>query len=207
MAKSAMSTHLQILFSGCAAPGVYRYTTLVTGATFTLNTEARMQADAEAICQSQGGHLAIFSSAQEQQDVEKGFTALGGLIPVFHQRYWLGIMAQDWPMFVAMDSTLGTTYRGWADLQPDDAADPPELCAVAVDVGDGSTWKWDDVNCGQSQIFMCRLLRGWLAHQIFAQRTRSCAACQWHPPRAPSLWTRWDRLLMRTVCACSCQPD
>ena len=157
----------------CAGPGVYRYTSEFSGATFTLNTAARMQADAEITCQSQGGHLAIFTSAQEQQDVERGFTTLGGLIPVFHQRYWLGLMASEWPVFDVIDTTAGATYRNWADMQPDDGADPPELCAVAVDVGDGSAWKWDDTNCGQRQIFMCRLLRGWPGHP-------SCSSIQPH---------------------------
>jgi hypothetical protein len=172
-----------------AAPGIYYYTSSYSGAAFTLNTAASMQADAEITCQSQGGHLAAYLGSEEQEQVERGFTALGGLIPVHHGLYWLGVMAEDWPNFYLIDTTLASStgsngssgnyglppadetsppgasaasggfYQNWADEQPDDGADPPELCAVAVHVPAGGAWLWDDANCGQRQIFACRLLR------------------------------------------------
>ena len=71
--------------------------------------------------------------------------------------------SDDSSLPAAGNASAAAFYQNWAALQPDDAEEPPELCAVAVYMGIARVWKWGDVNCGKSYIFMCRLLREHLA--------------------------------------------
>ena len=67
------------------------YKTPVTNSTFTFNTGAKTQADAEMSCQEQGGHLAVYSSEAEQADVEAYYEAQQWLLPKFYKYWWHGL--------------------------------------------------------------------------------------------------------------------
>jgi hypothetical protein len=72
-----------------------------TGNRFTLYAQQRNASAAEQACQAAGGHLATFSSREEQLDVEQGLADTGYLLPSFHKQYWIGLTTTDdaWPMF------------------------------------------------------------------------------------------------------------
>ncbi len=75
------------------------YKTAVTSNTFSFNLAPRTQADAEAHCQRQGAHLAVFTSAAEQADVEKYYMDNGWLLPDFNTNWYIGLnknSSGDW---------------------------------------------------------------------------------------------------------------
>ena len=77
------------------------YTTKSTGGSFYLNTTLTKQAEAEAACKLANGHLATYTSMEEQEEVEQFFTEQGYLLPGCHRAYWLGLVYNKvWPEFV-----------------------------------------------------------------------------------------------------------
>jgi hypothetical protein len=48
-----------------------------------------------------GGHLASYSSFEEQYQTEQFFIDEGMLMPKFHKNYWMGLKTteEDWPSF------------------------------------------------------------------------------------------------------------
>ncbi len=58
-----------------AVPTVVNFTSNVTGSTYTLNTNKMVSRDAQAYCNLQGGHLAAYTSYDEQAEVEAYFTS------------------------------------------------------------------------------------------------------------------------------------
>lgn len=56
-------------------PTVVNFTSNVTGSTYTLNTNKMVSRDAQAYCNLQGGHLASYTSYDEQAEVEAYFTS------------------------------------------------------------------------------------------------------------------------------------
>jgi hypothetical protein len=66
-------------------PGAYVYTSNVTATTYILNTSYAGFMDAEAACNSNGGHLAYFETADEQEEVEAYYVSQGVFIPAYHR--------------------------------------------------------------------------------------------------------------------------
>jgi hypothetical protein len=66
-----------------AAPGVFSYSSPMN-ATYVLNTNPLPQAAAEQFCRDRGGHLASFTTFQEQVEVEAWFAQQGYLLPAYH---------------------------------------------------------------------------------------------------------------------------
>ncbi len=60
-----------------AAPGTASYTAPSTGATYIVNTKPATFAAAEAFCNRNGGHLASYTSLEEQNETETNFVASG----------------------------------------------------------------------------------------------------------------------------------
>jgi hypothetical protein len=89
------------------------YTAQVSGNTFWLNISNVTQADAEASCSANGGHLAAYLSSEEQKEVEAFYLKGGYLLPKFHVNYWIGFTASSWPNFTQIDRTFTTRYRNW----------------------------------------------------------------------------------------------
>ncbi len=73
-----------------AAPGNYEFLAS-NGKLYLLSTFKRTLADAEAFCQTQGGHLVGYRSASEQRMVEQQFISDGYLLPAFHGAYYVGL--------------------------------------------------------------------------------------------------------------------
>lgn len=55
------------------------YTSNYTGGVFTLHTVVANQSSAQLVCNAQGGHLASFSSLEEQAEVEGAYLNLVSL--------------------------------------------------------------------------------------------------------------------------------
>jgi hypothetical protein len=72
--------------------GEYSYS--ANNYTYTLSSCPQSYAPAEEWCSGAGGHLASYKSAAEQQQVEEYFVELGGLVPGFHNFYWLGLQVR-----------------------------------------------------------------------------------------------------------------
>jgi hypothetical protein len=78
-----------------AEPAIYNYTSKA-GTDYFLNTSLTSQPDAQATCNTWGGHLVILTSnSSEQIELENYFVKSGGLIPSYHQFYWSGLYTDD----------------------------------------------------------------------------------------------------------------
>ncbi len=78
-----------------AAPGVSeQYTTNSTNVTYYLNTTRSNFTYAENMCMRNGGHLASFTSAAEQLEVEEYYRDMGFLFPSYHVFYWSGLVVR-----------------------------------------------------------------------------------------------------------------
>jgi hypothetical protein len=97
-------------------PFLYNHTSAKLGTTYYLDTAPLNALAAEASCMQLGGHLVSYGSAQEQREVEAAFVKQGGLIPGYHESYWIGLQASPYPEFSWLDR--------WAALAPAAAAWP-----------------------------------------------------------------------------------
>jgi hypothetical protein len=101
---------------------------------FTLNTTELTQADAQKACNKFGAHLAVYTSAQEQNEVEAFFAINGYLLPTFHKAYWLGLqMREGSTAFSFLDASIQTSYLNWGlwVTLPRPAATPNLPCSQA----------------------------------------------------------------------------
>ena len=89
------------------------YTSPSSNSVFTLNTTMMTQAEAQATCNRFGAHLAVYTSAQEQNEVEAYFASQGYLLPSFHKAYWLGLQMRDESTFSFLDASIKTSYLNW----------------------------------------------------------------------------------------------
>jgi hypothetical protein len=85
-----------------------RLTTESTAATFYLNTTPSTFDEAEIACQTEGGHLAAYSSFEEQVEVESFYLDNYYLMAPFHKQYWMGYKARVWgpDNFELLDTTV-----------------------------------------------------------------------------------------------------
>jgi hypothetical protein len=150
------------------------YVSGVSGYEFTLYTTTMNQSFAEIECNANGGHLASYTSAEEQFDVEQYYISNFWLLPAWHKAYWIGLYSESprtWPVFQWLDGApapTNTTYRHWGMLTPQSLQEPnnfgrkPELCAVAnaSQAFDSPTaWGWADQNCLLKFPFMCKKMQ------------------------------------------------
>jgi hypothetical protein len=156
-----------------AAPALYNFTSAKTNTTYYLNTTYTDAFTGEAACQKLGGHLAIYTSKAEQLEVEAAFASTGGLIPLFHNVYWLGLRAQLWADFQWPDKSVppprgNDTYSAWAPGQPDNAGDG-QLCTAGnySAVLKTGAWGWSDEACYSQLVSICKVSSEW-------QVLRSC---------------------------------
>jgi hypothetical protein len=158
-------------------PGAYTYDSALTGTRYVLNTAAADQVSAEAGCVTLGGHLVSYTSKMEQADVEGYFVASGGIIPSYHQFYWMGLQLAIFPAYAWLDTSLpelsNKTYVHWAKGAPNRRA----VCAGASYAGTwGGAWGWQDAECGQQAIAICKANSEQMRH-----------ACMVAPGRTPVL--------------------
>ena len=113
-----------------AAPLSMTYISPSSGSVFTLNTTALTQAEAQKACNRFGAHLAVYTSSQEQNEVEAYFASNGYLLPTFHKAYWLGLqMRGGSTAFSFLDASIQTTYLNWGLWVPPPV--PLPACAPA----------------------------------------------------------------------------
>ena len=73
------------MLSGCAAPDVFpEVMSSYTNQTFQLHTTAMEQQQAQAVCNQNGGHLASFSTLEEQAEVEQAYLDMVSRFHMFH---------------------------------------------------------------------------------------------------------------------------
>ena len=144
-------------------PNVYYYYSNRTGTSYMLNTTNGTQAEAEQVCLAMGGHLAYFTSLGEQQEVEAAFVYDGGLIPRYHQAYWLGLSSNAtlWPTFSWLERTTpplaGRAYQHWGVAEPNNAMEA-EFCGVAnYSMAYGAAFGWQDSICERVLPYVCKV--------------------------------------------------
>ena len=151
-----------------ADPAVYYYNSPKSGVSYLFNATPDYQAGAEAACNEFGGHLALYGSLSEQQEVERAFVYDGGMIGSYHKSYWVGLTQSESnaQQFMWLDRTLPSpsnrTYQHWEPGQPNSKI---ETCAVATwRTSYSGAWAWDDVSCYDLQFpYICKKSRGWQA--------------------------------------------
>jgi hypothetical protein len=96
-----------------AAPGPQIiYTNDTTGTSYLLNTAPHNFSAAQSYCNENGGNLAGFASLAEQLEVEKYYITEGMLYPLFHQVYWMGLRATNWPRWGLVHGRMHTNAVG-----------------------------------------------------------------------------------------------
>jgi hypothetical protein len=145
-------------------------TSNITGNVFQLYLNKASQAQAEAQCQAQGGHLACYASDFEQTEIESAYVQLGFLVPAYHKSYWVGLQRAGTAGFRWLDGSLpgpnSSSYQHWGTYKPGNIREPnnmlpSELCAVANNTqayGTPPAWGWSDTRCSGQFVFICRQL-------------------------------------------------
>jgi hypothetical protein len=82
-----------------AAPGISPFRSTVSNADYVMVNSPMSYPEAQTTCISRGGHLAFFTSLDEQTDVEAYYTGKGYLLEDYHQAYWLGLRADGFPQY------------------------------------------------------------------------------------------------------------
>lgn len=140
-------------------PNTFYYTSPKTRAQYMLNTSADTFNNAETACNLLGGHLAMFESLSEQQEVEAAFISDGGLIPSFHQNYWFGLEATDWPQFEWMDRTVPMptrrSYSHWIKNAPFNKMNSCVLSSWNSSYT--NAWGWVDADCERRLVYICEV--------------------------------------------------
>ena len=155
-----------------AALDAYNYTSNATGVPYVFNNTPVNSFEAQATCNSYGGHLVWFSSQAEQVEVERAFAAMGRLFPTFHTSYWIGYRAAKPSInpadYKILDKTVAPQgYRHWGTFKPAPAGKDPqepnnlfgsENCAVSnFTQSYGNASGWADSSCNMKLPFICKL--------------------------------------------------
>lgn len=81
------------------APGIFPYRSAVSNWDYAMVNSPMSYPEAQNMCVGLGGHLAHFTSLDEQTDVEAYYTGKGYLLEEYHQAYWMGLRADGFPAF------------------------------------------------------------------------------------------------------------
>jgi hypothetical protein len=162
-----------VLHLSAPVPNTYYYTSPKTRVTYMLNTSVDTAKNAEASCQLLGGHMVMFESQTEQQEVETALVSNGGLIPSFHMRYWIGLESTEWPMFEWRDRTVPApskrNYNHWDKQSPDNSS--WECAAASWPEAYTNAWAWVDADCEQLMPYVCEISSTWPAQGV------ACCLC------------------------------
>jgi hypothetical protein len=145
-----------------------------TGTTYMMYPNKTSQANAEAACNVQGGHLAYYASLAEQLEVEQHFISGGFLFPTYTPAYWIGLRSNrtGWPGFEWLQRATypepnrgnnrytPNKYEHWGSStrwqEPNNRAGD-EWCAVAnYTQSYFEAWGWSDASCGGAYPYICR---------------------------------------------------
>lgn len=141
--------------------------------TYILNSTLADFDLAEAYCLASGGHLASFSSAAEQYDVEQFYIKKGLLFPTYHKSYWFGLYTNangwktSWKFTDNTPFNYFNSYTNWGVSSPEGLTSPnnmtgSEFCMAAnASEVQNSRWGWEDYNCLVQMPFICEIPRGW----------------------------------------------
>lgn len=134
------SAHFSALPSPAAVAGIKETESKV----YLLVKEEKRYSDAEAYCQTRGGHLAMPKEEGANAAVAAYITEAG------LSRVYIGIHDLDHEgVFAHVDGSPMTTFSKWRKGEPNNAYDD-EDCAEMVASGE-----WTDVSCHPTMYFVC----------------------------------------------------
>jgi hypothetical protein len=109
-ASTPCQTSLTALPTAVTEAYVYNASTSATFQWYPMRME---YAAAEATCNSQGGHLAIYTSLAEQVEVEQYYVKQGYMFPTYTLSYWIGLRSNrtGWPAFDWMNMAFAPPKR------------------------------------------------------------------------------------------------
>jgi hypothetical protein len=150
------------------------FTSSVSNSTFQYASNLSDFVSGQRSCNLLGGHLASYTSLEEQMEVEQHYIASGYLFPKARPFYWMGLRTNataeprryTWidPTLVSQVYDPSSSYAHWGNAagqaEPNNLYFPPELCIGANFSGsyEGAAG-WADANCGMKYPIMCRLAR------------------------------------------------
>jgi hypothetical protein len=134
-----------------------------------LNTNRMVQPEAEAACNTHGGHLAYYQSLFEQSEVEQQYINAGLLYPNYMPLYWMGLISspESYPKFRWANNLLPPpnrfqgNYEHWGAYpfgrEPDNTT-WADYCTVGNQTEAYSlAWGWADTNCSLLAPSICRV--------------------------------------------------
>ncbi len=139
--------------------------------TYILNSSLADFFTAQQFCLRSGGHLASFTSGQEQQDVEQFYIKAGLLFPSYHKSYWFGLYTNaagwknSWKYTDNTQYVSGSSYANWGVAIPQGLTAPnnitgQEFCVAAnASEAQNSRWGWEDYECTAEMPFLCEIPR------------------------------------------------
>jgi hypothetical protein len=138
-----------------------------SNATFVFNPMKLDQAFAQLACNDLGGHLAAYTSLEEQAEVENFYVSNGLLFPSYTPNYWFGAKTTFdlWPTFYWLQRSIPgpdtRNYMHWAigrDPEPNNLAKNEYCAACNFTSSYQGAWGWSDASCSLPMPYMCRLM-------------------------------------------------
>jgi hypothetical protein len=157
-------------------PLIMEYNSPSFNKTYILNTARLSNNDAEQFCRDNGGHMASYAAAAEQNEVEAYFVAPYKLLLPYMPQYWIGLRAKGgWSAkgFTWLDQSLpapglnDSIYSNWGqkmqagkvNISEPDNMFGQETCAVANWTSQVANpvpvWAWSDTQCSQRYPVIC----------------------------------------------------
>jgi hypothetical protein len=100
-----------------AEPKISACTPRGTPHRYHFNTAPLTFPQAEAVCNTLGGHLVSFANLTDQTAAEQCFVNSAALLPTFHKAYWLGLRVGERTSHLWWECCAGRLWGGlWADF-------------------------------------------------------------------------------------------
>ncbi|XP_071505817.1 macrophage mannose receptor 1-like [Diadema antillarum] len=109
--------------------------------------------EAQAYCQTQGGHLVSITSGTENQ-------LLMAMAPTVALQYWIGLRQEIVDGPYAWSDGSPYTYANWNPGEPNNKHGEESCAEISKYSGsDGTVGEWNDQNCGVPTPFICKRLQ------------------------------------------------
>jgi hypothetical protein len=122
---------------------------------------------AQLACNDLGGHLAAYTSVEEQAEVEAYYVSNGLLFPSYTPNYWFGAKTTYdlWPTFYWLQRSIpgpgARNYMHWGlgrQPEPNNLAGNEYCAACNITLTYQGAWGWSDAACSLPMPYMCRLM-------------------------------------------------
>ncbi len=163
-----------------AAPGNYEFLAS-NGKLYLLSTFKRTWQDAEAFCQTRGGHLVGYKSASEQRTVEQQFISDGYLLPSFHGAYYVGLTDDGTSWSYSDYFYKSSAYIPWDARSGWPRANQGTLAVANMLTPRNGIFAFNNNDGTSKYVHICIISRGWLAASCLGRCVRAPPGC--------SVWT------------------